>query len=101
VSLAAIPTLVDAVGSSFPSTVIEAGNFPAITDSFSFETLSAATKYIYDFGLSPDQMSSFETYVDFFSFLLLVRMAKLIGADRDAFIASKVGEICNKYPKVR
>lgn len=39
-----------------------------------------------------------DTSVDFFSVLLLIRMAKLIGTDRDSIIASKVQQACLDYP---
>jgi len=36
--------------------------------------------------------------IDILSFLVLIRMAKLIGTDRDSIIASKIQEACKIYP---
>ena len=40
----------------------------------------------------------FENALDIASAFILVRMAKLIGADRDIIIADKIDEACRLYP---
>ena len=39
-----------------------------------------------------------DSLVDVFSILLLIRLTKLIGTDRDAVIAAKVQDACRRYP---
>ena len=45
-----------------------------------------------------DFFESFETILDITSAFVLVRLAKVIGADRDEIIARKIDEACRKYP---
>jgi hypothetical protein len=48
--------------------------------------------------LSPEQNVAVETVIEMISLLLLIRLAKLIGSDRDKIIARRVMEICNEFP---
>lgn len=50
-------------------------------------------------GLMNSYFETFENVIDVISLFVLVRMAKLIGADRDVIIAEKIDEACRKYPK--
>lgn len=40
----------------------------------------------------------FETVLDIASVFVLIRLAKVIGAERDEIIAQKIDEACRKYP---
>jgi hypothetical protein len=48
--------------------------------------------------LSPELNVAVETVIEIISLLLLIRLAKLIGSDRDRIIARRVMEICNEFP---
>lgn len=46
-----------------------------------------------------DQISELINFaMDMFGFILLIRMAKLIGTDRDYILASNIQKICKSYP---
>jgi len=57
---------------------------------------------LFNFFITGDLSSNFTGYVDLvidlFGLLLLIRMGKLIGTDRDRIIASKIQETCKLYP---
>lgn len=48
--------------------------------------------------LPPQLQFSIDTVVDFVSILLLIRLAKIIGSDRDRVIASKLQTFCEEFP---
>jgi hypothetical protein len=48
--------------------------------------------------LSTRFFEQFETVLDIASIFVLVRLAKVIGAERDEIIAQKIDEACRKYP---
>jgi len=51
-----------------------------------------------DTELTPAQEAAINVVVETFSGLLLIRLAKIIGSDRDKIIASKVMSICREFP---
>ena len=63
---------------------------------------SASTTGLDNFGVASFYSSiiePLENIIDLSSAFVLVRMARLIGADRDIIIANKIDEACRKYPK--
>ena len=51
-----------------------------------------------DFELTDEQAIIADTSIQGFFILLLLRLGKIIGSDRDKIIASKIMEICNEFP---
>ena len=51
-----------------------------------------------NFEFTEDQVFAADVVIQSFSFLLLIRLAKIIGSDRDKIIASKVMKICEEFP---
>ena len=72
-------------------------------DGVMSNSLSAATTAIsspnHDLESLFSCFDTFENFADVVSLFVLVRMAKLIGADRDLIIAEKIDETCKKYPQ--
>jgi len=60
---------------------------------------SAAWFYNVLFSELPEGIEhTLNSFIDLFSFLLLVRMSRLIGHDRDAIIAQKIQDACRDHP---
>lgn len=54
---------------------------------------------VMDTEWTPAQEAAINIVVESFSALLLIRLAKIIGSDRDKIIASKVMSICREFPE--
>lgn len=48
--------------------------------------------------LPPDVQFIVDTFIDLVSVLVLIRLAKIIGSDRDRIIASKIQDVCDEFP---
>jgi hypothetical protein len=58
----------------------------------------AAISVLMDTEWTPGQEAAINIVVESFSAMLLIRLAKIIGSDRDKIIASKVMSICREFP---
>ena len=99
-SLGYLPELADALGWGVGTS---AGT---VTDTFSSGTASSAEASTFGEMVNSAQsleaprwlQAASDVAADIFSFLLLVRMGKLIGTDRDKIIATKVREAARESP---
>jgi hypothetical protein len=77
-------------GIAFPPQLIDmAGTLNTILDEF---------VALLNFEISEDQAFAADILLNSFSFLVLIRLAKIIGSDRDKIIASKIMKICEEFP---
>ena len=84
-----------AVGTEIPS-VVGNGISSATADSL-FDQLLAAIGALLNYEPSAESQIEINAAADLFSFLLLIRMAKVIGSDRDRIIASKIQSACKEF----
>ncbi|KAJ1418079.1 hypothetical protein B484DRAFT_453781 [Ochromonadaceae sp. CCMP2298] len=69
----------------------------ALVGAAGMQLLGPVLSFLTD-DLPPGVEGAVNTAVDVFSLLLLIRMAKIIGADRDRIIASKIQDACKEFP---
>ena len=51
-----------------------------------------------NFDITEEQAFAVDVLIESFSLLVLIRLAKIIGSDRDKIIASKIMKICEEFP---
>ena len=103
VSLSALVTLALPLipgASASPEDALAAASVTASAASSGVPTMGMATSImsLLTTELPAPVSQAIDSVVDVFSLLLLIRLTKLIGTDRDAIIASKVQDACRRYP---
>lgn len=95
-AVAFLSTCIGFIPSSQPSSVADIASLDQTLTSYNIIINTISTFLISD--TADNMFQILDVAVNIFALLLLVRMSKLIGTDRDSIIASKVQAICKEYP---
>jgi len=88
------------ISSTILSTTLSSSSLSSSTTIISTPT-SFLSNTIFSTEISPEIEQVTSTIIDSFSLVLLVQLAKIIGKDRDAVIASKIQSIAKEFPVSR